>query len=80
MTGFHKVVAASVEEAQSVMARLAPSWEGEAATAAREAHRELHAGAQQMEEALGQLKRFLDNAHQGYERAIAGNSRMWGVE
>ncbi|MEZ0364205.1 WXG100 family type VII secretion target [Mycobacterium sp. pUA109] len=79
MGDFHKVVAASVADAQSLMARLSHSWEGEAAAAGQDAHRRLHAGAEQMGEALGQLQRFLDNAHDGYKRAITGNSQMWGV-
>lgn len=80
MQDFHTVVAASVEQAESAMARVGQSWDGDAADAGRDAYRRLHAGAEQMRQALGQLKGFLHGAHEGYVQAIAGNSQMWGVE
>lgn len=80
MEQFYKSVEAAVASAESAMGRLGQCWEGEAAVTGQEAYQRLHAGAEQMRQALGQLKGFLDNAHTGYTTAITQNSQMWGVE
>lgn len=79
MEGFHAEVDEAVQMAASVMARLDESFEGEAASAAQEAHHQLSTGAKQVREAVAQLARFLDIAQKGYTAAISGNSQMWGV-
>ena len=80
MEHFHKAVELAVTTAESAMSQVGQSWQGEAATTGQEAYRRLHVGAEQMRQALGQLKGFLDNAHTGYTTAITQNSQMWGVE
>ena len=80
MQDFHTALVEAVAEADSLMARVDQTWDGEAASTGQDGYRRLHAGAEQMREALGQLKKFLGNAHKGYVSAISGNSQMWGVQ
>ncbi|OHT86537.1 WXG100 family type VII secretion target [Mycobacteroides saopaulense] len=80
MEDFHRSVADLRTQAEAVMRRLDKSWDSEAADRGQQFFKQIDTGTEQMGTSLEQLKTFLDNCRQNYQRAIDGNKKMWEVQ
>ncbi|MFC7673259.1 WXG100 family type VII secretion target [Mycolicibacterium sp. GCM10028919] len=78
MSAFHSTLEQTLATVQSSMTALGLSWHGDAASAQEVAQQQWDTGAQQLREALGQLRDIAEHAHSNYSNAVATNQRMWG--
>ncbi|WP_193044281.1 WXG100 family type VII secretion target [Mycolicibacterium baixiangningiae] len=78
MSAFHSDLEQTLASVRASMTALGLSWHGEAASAQETAQQQWDAGAQQLREALAQLRDIAEQAHANYSNAVATNQRMWG--
>ena len=76
---FAEEVEATLARLHRVVADLHLTWEGRAAEAHAQAHREWLRGADELRDALGRLGDAADRAHDGYSSAASTNHEMWSV-
>ncbi len=67
----------TTNDLEGQMVTLHGTWEGEAAVAQREAHREWEAGMEAMREALAEMRSAARTAHGNYTKAVDANRSMW---
>ncbi|MFF2045516.1 WXG100 family type VII secretion target [Kitasatospora sp. NPDC058170] len=72
-------LAALTAELDQGLARLAESWEGEAAYQFRQRFAAWQAGSAELRAALERLRAVVVQAQQNYRTARDANDRMWGV-
>ncbi|MGL4305887.1 MAG: WXG100 family type VII secretion target [Mycobacteriaceae bacterium] len=77
MESFDHRVTELLHRIDATIAELHISWEGEAATAHNHAHQRWVRGAQDMREALTQLRDTGTGAHHNYTSSSVVNTRMW---
>jgi WXG100 family type VII secretion target len=77
IAAFEQRIEAMVVDVDSQVSSLRASWHGSAAAAQADAHRRWAEGAQQMREALEELRRAGKKAHQNYTGAAQANLTMW---
>lgn len=78
MSAFHSDLEQTLAAVRSSVAALGLTWHGDAASAQEAAQQQWDTGAQQLREALGQLRDIAEQAHANYSNAAATNQRMWG--
>jgi WXG100 family type VII secretion target len=78
MTAFHSNLEQQLASVQASVAALGAAWHGDAAAAQDAAQQQWNDGAQQLREALAQLRDIAEQAHSNYSNAAATNTRMWG--
>ncbi len=66
-----------LRDLDAMLSRLQERWSGEAATAQLEAHKQWAHGAQQMRDALDELRLSAQAAHTNYSSALSANREMW---
>jgi WXG100 family type VII secretion target len=66
------------QEVEAKVAQLHQSWTGDAADSHRGEHEQWKQGAQEMREALAELKKLAQKAHGDYTNAVETNKKMWG--
>ncbi|MGL6236880.1 MAG: WXG100 family type VII secretion target [Segniliparus sp.] len=65
-------------EIDAKVSALHQTWTGGAADAHRGEHEQWKQGAQEMHDALKELKSLAEKAHGDYSRAVETNTKMWG--
>lgn len=78
MTAFHSTLEQTLASVRASVTALGMTWHGDAASAQESAQRQWDDGAQQLREALAQLRDIAEQAHSNYSNAVATNTRMWG--
>ena len=78
MSVFHSTLEQTLASVRSSVAALGLTWHGDAASAQEIAQRQWDDGAQQLREALAQLRDIAEQAQSNYSNAVATNTRMWG--
>lgn len=78
MTAFHSNLEQTLASVRSSVTALGLTWHGDAASAQEVAQQQWDDGAQQLREALAQLRDVAEQAHTNYSNAVATNTRMWG--
>lgn len=78
MSAFHSDLEQTLAAVRSSVAALGLTWHGDAASAQEAAQQQWDFGAQQLREALEQLRDIAEQAHSNYSNAAAMNQRMWG--
>ena len=78
MSAFHSTLEQTLASVRSSVAALGLTWHGDAASAQEIAQRQWDDGAQQLREALAQLRDIAEQAQSNYSNAVATNTRMWG--
>ena len=78
MSAFHSTLEQTLASVQSSVTALGSGWHGDAASAQQVAQQQWDEGAQQLREALAQLRDIAERAHANYSNAAATNTRMWG--
>jgi len=78
MSAFHAKLEQALASVDSSVSALGRSWHGDAAAAQDGAQHQWNQGAQQLREALAQLRDIVEQAHTNYSDAAATNTRMWG--
>jgi WXG100 family type VII secretion target len=78
MSGFHSNLESTLASVRSAVTALGSTWHGDAASAQDAAQQQWDDGAQQLREALAQLRDIAEHAHSNYSNAAATNTRMWG--
>jgi WXG100 family type VII secretion target len=77
MSAFHSSLEQKLASVQSSVSALGSTWHGDAAAAQDAAQQQWNDGAQQLREALAQLRDIAEHAHANYSNAAATNTRMW---
>jgi len=77
MSEFDQRVEANLARVSATVERLGASWYGDAGQSERAAQDRWNQGAQEMRDALAQLRDVAERAHANYSNAIQLNSRMW---
>jgi WXG100 family type VII secretion target len=77
MAGYERYIESMLHEIEGLVAGLHGDWNGTAAAAHAEAHRQWTEGAAMMREALTDLRSAGRAAHHNYTGAAATNQRMW---
>lgn len=77
IAAFEQRIEAMVADVDHQVSSLRASWHGSAAAAQADAHRRWAEGAQQMREALQELRQAGKKAHQNYTAAAQANLAMW---
>jgi WXG100 family type VII secretion target len=78
MSAFHSNLEQQLASVRSSVSALGLTWHGDAASAQDAAQQQWDDGAQQLRDALVQLRDIAEQAHSNYSNAVATNSRMWG--
>jgi WXG100 family type VII secretion target len=78
MSAFHSNLEQQLASVRSSVTALGASWHGDAAWAQDAAQQQWEDGAQQLRDALAQLRDIAEEAHSNYSNAVATNTRMWG--
>lgn len=78
MSAFHSHLEQTLASVRSSVSALGVAWHGDAASAQGAAQQQWDDGAQQLREALAQLRDIVELAHSNYSNAVASNTRMWG--
>jgi WXG100 family type VII secretion target len=78
MSEFDRELEGHLGRAESSVARLGTSWDGDAGEAGRMAQQRWHDGARAMREALNRLREIAEGAHENYSTAAQANVRNWG--
>ncbi|MBJ7339787.1 WXG100 family type VII secretion target [Mycolicibacterium sp.] len=78
MSDFHSKLEQTLASVRSSVSALGVSWHGDASSAQESAQQQWDAGAEQLREALAQLRDIAEQAHSNYSNAVATNTRMWG--
>ena len=74
---FEQRIEAMVADVETQVASLHATWQGTAGIAQADAHRRWTEGAQEMREALQELRQAGKKAHQNYTGAATANLTMW---
>ncbi|KUI23925.1 hypothetical protein AU196_02275 [Mycobacterium sp. IS-1742] len=77
MRDFERDVAECLEDVNGTMAALRATWHGDASDAQAQAQQQWEDGAEQMKQALSQLKTIAEMARRNYADAVDKNGRMW---
>ena len=77
MSEFDQRVESNLARVSATVERLGASWHGDGGAAERAAQDRWDQGAQEMRDALAQLRDVAERAHANYSAAIQLNSRMW---
>lgn len=78
MSTFHTNLEHTLETVSASVTALGTTWHGDAASAQEAAQQQWDQGAQQLRDALAQLRDIAEQAHSNYSNAAATNTRMWG--
>lgn len=78
MSSFHAHLETMLASVRLSVQTLGLGWHGDAASAQEAAQQQWDDGAQQLREALAQLRDIAEQAHSNYSDAVAMNTRMWG--
>ena len=78
MSAFHSNLEQKLASVRSSVSALDLTWHGDAAAAQESAQQQWNDGAQQLQEALAQLRDIAEQAQSNYSNAVATNTRMWG--
>lgn len=78
MSAFDASLEQALASVRASVAALSSNWHGDAAAAQDAAQQQWDAGAQQLREALTQLRDIAEQAHANHSNAAANNTRMWG--
>jgi WXG100 family type VII secretion target len=78
MSAFHSKLEHTLATVHSSVTALGLTWHGDASSAQEAAQQQWDSGAQQLREALVQLRDIAEQAHSNYSNAVATNQRMWG--
>ncbi|BCI52142.1 ESAT-6-like protein [Mycolicibacterium litorale] len=77
MREFDRDVAECLEDVDRTMAALRMTWHGEASDSQARAQQQWEDGAEQMKQALSQLKNIAETARRNYADTVEKNGRMW---
>lgn len=79
MARFGQQVEACLHDVDQTMAALRATWHGDASASQADAQARWDEGADQMNEALAQLRAIAQQAHRNYNNAVMQNKAMWEV-
>ncbi|BDX32213.1 hypothetical protein TUM20985_27600 [Mycobacterium antarcticum] len=78
MSAFHSTLEQTLASVRASVTALGMTWHGDAASAQESAQQQWDDSAQQLGEALAQLRDLAEQAHSNYSNAASTNTRMWG--
>ena len=79
MARYQQDVKACLEDIDQTMKRLRATWHGGASESQADAQARWDGGADQMTNALDQLRKIAQQAHENYNDAVTQNKAMWGM-
>lgn len=79
MAQYQQDVAACLQDVDQTMKRLRATWHGDASESQADAQARWDEGADQMNNALDQLRKIAQQAHANYNDAVKQNKAMWGM-
>lgn len=77
MAAFERTLVRHLADLDRLIASLHETWVGDAAEAQRQAHERWRRGAEEMREALVQMRQAALDAHQNYSSAVNANQATW---